>query len=50
MDKDMKKAIKDYMAEIGRKGGKKAGKKFTSEQAKKLANARWEKERKKKKT
>lgn len=40
-------AVSEYMSRIGRKGGKKTAKKFTSEQAKRLAEKRWKKVREK---
>jgi len=43
MKTEIPKAVREYMASLGRKGGsvKNCGKGFTSEQAKLAAQARW---------
>jgi len=45
----MDKKIRDYLAAIGRKGGKKSKRVLTSEQAKKMVEARERKRKDKKK-
>jgi general stress protein YciG len=51
MSKRIPKAISDYMRTIGRKGGKKSGQSLTaedrSERARKAAQARWKRPRRK---